>query len=99
MTMRNSMKQKQGSAIYNSNNQKMADSQLSSRNANAPSHSLFGASSSNNNNGGQILSELAMNNNLQRTGEMPHHCKVDRQNSFVLHNNNVKRAGTSAIFS
>jgi len=42
--------------------------------------------------GAAILRDLPVQNNLQKSGDL--HCKVDRQNSFVLYANN-KRGGPS----
>lgn len=89
------MKHKAGSAIYNSNNQKIAEPQLSSRNNNVPALNHFAGSINNASGQATILSELPVPTNLQKSGEVPH-SKVDRQNSFVLHG---KRSGTAATLS
>lgn len=71
---------------------------LSNRAANAPNHAYFAANqhTANNeqqpsavasgSNGGQaILRDLPITNNLQKSSDV--HCRVDRQNSFVLYGN------------
>lgn len=47
-------------------------------------------------NGGQaILRDLPITNNLQKSGDI--HCKVDRQNSFVLYGNRKVPSGTTSF--
>ena len=81
----------QNSAIYNSNTQKIAEPQLSTRNA--PNHSHFNAGI-NDHTVQAPLRDLPISNNLQKSGDLIH-CKVDRQNSFALYGN--KRGGTSSF--
>ena len=86
----------QNSAIYNSNNQKLAEPQLSTRNAPAQQH--FGAQQQSSEHGGcPILRDLPIgNHNLQKSGE-PMHSKVDRQNSFALYPHQGKRTGGGSM--
>ena len=79
-------------AIYNSNNQKMVEPQLSTRNA--PNHSHFAPGMSDQPSGQAILRDLPISNNLQKSGDIVH-SKVDRQNSFALYGN--KRAGATSF--
>ena len=65
-------------ALYNSNNQKMVDPQLSSRNA--PNQSNFVAGNSDISNA--PLRDLPIN--LQKSGDLEHN-KVNRQASFALY--------------
>ena len=84
----------QNPAIYNSNNQKMVEPQLSTRNA--PPQAHFGATSTEHA-AQAILRDLPIHHNLQKSGEFAHG-KVDRQNSFALYGNQNKRGGTAISF-
>jgi hypothetical protein len=93
--MVNTMKHKgiaaQNSAIYNSNNQKMIEPQLSTRNAPIQSHFVA------ENSGQAILRDLPITNNLQKSGEQLH-AKIDRQNSFALYGNHASKRQMASGF-
>ena len=80
------------SMIYNSNNQKMVEPQLSTRNA--PNHSHFAPGMNEYPSSGQPAILREVSNNLQKSGDIVH-SKVERQNSFALHGN--KQRGASSF--